>query len=410
MGFDRARMEGALEARRRARGPAGRPALPRRRARSRDQARLRLTQPRQVAGIFVLRIHILLGGHLVKKPQTFGELKASGYKSRGVKEELRENLRHALSRGKSPVRGNPRIRAHGAAVALQRRAVEARLPAARPARPGEDAASADARRPARRADPGRSPAASSHDDPFAPITKFGRRVLAEKGDAAPIAWLPRGGALPREARDARRDHRRPDRRHRPDQGGHRASSPTPTRRSSTSASSPAPTAASSPSTSCPTCSRASRWACSTSWRSSDIQIRGFPIRMPLDILHGLLGQPRGLHEPRQHHHAAQGPDRLADHHALPGGRGDRGEDHGAGGVDRPRRRADDRDPRAGSASSSRRSPSPPARREFVDQSSGVSARMRISRSRTWRRNMERRGSAERRGEGLPAALRPAARR
>ncbi len=41
----------------------------------------------------------------MKKPQTFGELKASGYKSRGVKEELRENLRHALARGRSPFEG-----------------------------------------------------------------------------------------------------------------------------------------------------------------------------------------------------------------------------------------------------------------------------------------------------------------
>ena len=39
------------------------------------------------------------------KPQTFGELKASGYAPRGVKEELRENLRRALSRGENPFPG-----------------------------------------------------------------------------------------------------------------------------------------------------------------------------------------------------------------------------------------------------------------------------------------------------------------
>jgi magnesium chelatase subunit I len=30
-----------------------------------------------------------------------------------------------------------------------------------------------------------------NEDPFLPISKYGRRVLAEKGDAAPIVWIPR---------------------------------------------------------------------------------------------------------------------------------------------------------------------------------------------------------------------------
>ncbi|HEX9610479.1 MAG TPA: magnesium chelatase, partial [Gemmatimonadales bacterium] len=30
-----------------------------------------------------------------------------------------------------------------------------------------------------------------NDDPFRPISKYGRELLAERGDAAPIAWLPR---------------------------------------------------------------------------------------------------------------------------------------------------------------------------------------------------------------------------
>ena len=34
----------------------------------------------------------------------------------------------------------------------------------------------------------------------------------------------------------------------------------------------------------------------------------------------VLGQPRGLHEPRQHHHAAARPHRVADHDALPAAR------------------------------------------------------------------------------------------
>ncbi len=43
------------------------------------------------------------------------------------------------------------------------------------------------------------------------------------------------------------------------------------------------------------------------------------------------GQPRGLHQPRPHHHAAQGPLRRADPHALPVRDHDRGQDHGERG-------------------------------------------------------------------------------
>ncbi|HEX4560545.1 MAG TPA: magnesium chelatase, partial [Gemmatimonadales bacterium] len=30
-----------------------------------------------------------------------------------------------------------------------------------------------------------------NDDPFRPVSKFGRELVAERGDDAPIAWLPR---------------------------------------------------------------------------------------------------------------------------------------------------------------------------------------------------------------------------
>jgi magnesium chelatase subunit I len=39
------------------------------------------------------------------KPQTLGELKASGYKPRGVKDELRANLRCAIERRQNPFAG-----------------------------------------------------------------------------------------------------------------------------------------------------------------------------------------------------------------------------------------------------------------------------------------------------------------
>ena len=49
----------------------------------------------------------------------------------------------------------------------------------------------------------------------------------------------------------------------------------------------------------------------------DIQVRGYALRLPLDLL--LVGQrqPRGLHQPRPHHHPAQGPLRRRDPHPLP---------------------------------------------------------------------------------------------
>ena len=43
------------------------------------------------------------------------------------------------------------------------------------------------------------------------------------------------------------------------------------------------------------------------------------------------GQPRGLHQPGPHHHAAQGPLRRADPHSLPLRDVDRGPDHGGRG-------------------------------------------------------------------------------
>ena len=45
-----------------------------------------------------------------------------------------------------------------------------------------------------------------------------------------------------------------------------------------------------------------------------------------------VGEPRGLHEPRPHHHAAQGPLRVADPHALPARRRHRDGRHRPGGA------------------------------------------------------------------------------
>jgi magnesium chelatase subunit I len=48
----------------------------------------------------------------------------------------------------------------------------------------------------------------------------------------------------------------------------------------------------------------------------DIQVRGYTLRLPLDLLL-VASRTRGLHQPRPHHHAAQGPLRRRGPHALP---------------------------------------------------------------------------------------------
>ena len=90
-------------------------------------------------------------------------------------------------------------------------------------------------------------------------------------------------AVRREARHPGHQRRRPDRRRRPDPGGRRAA-PWATRRPSTSAWCRAPTAASSPSTSCPTWPSGSRSSLLNVLEERDIQVRGYQLRLPLDLL------------------------------------------------------------------------------------------------------------------------------
>ncbi len=126
----------------------------------------------------------------MKKPQTFGDLKTSGYAPRTVKDELRQNLRQALAKGDNPFPGiygydrtvlpamhNAILSRHdmlllglrGQAKTRLLRSLVNLLDAEIPAIEGSEV----------------------NEDPFAPITKYGRRLLAEKGDATPIAWIPR---------------------------------------------------------------------------------------------------------------------------------------------------------------------------------------------------------------------------
>src|SRR5262245_16293198 len=124
------------------------------------------------------------------RPQTLGDLRKSGYISRGIKEELRANLRCALQRGENPFAGvhgyertvlpalhNAILSKHDLLLLGLRGQAKTRL----------------LRMLVNLLDPEIPAIAGSelNEDPFAPITKYGRRMLAEKGDAAPIAWIPR---------------------------------------------------------------------------------------------------------------------------------------------------------------------------------------------------------------------------
>ncbi len=124
------------------------------------------------------------------KPRTFGELKASGYRPRSVKEELRANLRKALARKEDPFPGiygydrtvlpalhNAILSKHDFLLLGLRGQAKTRL----------------LRMLVNLLDP-EIPAIEGsevNEDPFLPITKYGRRILAEKGEATPITWIPR---------------------------------------------------------------------------------------------------------------------------------------------------------------------------------------------------------------------------
>ena len=159
---------------------------------------------------------------VTSRPQTLGELKASGYPPRAVKEELRDNLRRALPRGENPFPGI--LGYEQTVIPAIDNAILSRhdFILLGPARPGEDAPPADRSSSSSTRGSRRSRDASSTRTRSRRSRKYGRRLAAEKGDATADRLDPAGRALPREARDAGRDDRRPDRRHRPDQGRDRA--------------------------------------------------------------------------------------------------------------------------------------------------------------------------------------------
>ncbi|HTY77417.1 MAG TPA: sigma 54-interacting transcriptional regulator [Candidatus Bathyarchaeia archaeon] len=124
------------------------------------------------------------------KPGTVGELRASGYKSKSVKQELRDNLVTRLKAG-APL--FPGIVGYEDTVLPQ---IENAILS------GQDIVFLGERGQAKTkiarlmvnlldADVPALAGCETNDDPFAPISQAGHQIIAEQGDRAPIVWLPR---------------------------------------------------------------------------------------------------------------------------------------------------------------------------------------------------------------------------
>ena len=133
----------------------------------------------------------------------------------------------------------------------------------------------------------------------------------------------------------------------------------------------------------------------------DIQVRGYSLRLPLDLLLVATRQPRGLHQPRPDHHPAQGPVRCRDPHPLPA-RGRR-----RGRADQPGGRRSSPTCPSTCSRSSPGSPAGCASRPAVDQRSGVSARFAIAAAEGVAASALRRAARAGEGRGGRAHLRRA---
>ena len=124
------------------------------------------------------------------EPTTLGALKATGYRSRSVKDELRDNVIAKLEAGETLF---PGIRGYDDTVVPQLvNAILARHDFILLGLRGQ-AKSRILRRLVDLLDPHIPVIAGSevNDDPLAPISKHGRAMIAEHGDDTPVEWLAR---------------------------------------------------------------------------------------------------------------------------------------------------------------------------------------------------------------------------
>ena len=159
------------------------------------------------------------------------------------------------------------------------------------------------------------------DDPYDPVSRHARDLVAEQGEDTPDRVGPPRRPLRREAGHARHLDRRPDRRGRPHQGGR---GPLPLRRADPALRPGAPHQ--------PRHLRHQRAARPRrahpgrpAQRAGGARHPGPGLQDPPAARRAArgLGQPRGLHQPRPDHHPAEGPLRRPDPHPLPARRRDR---------------------------------------------------------------------------------------
>lgn len=122
--------------------------------------------------------------------KTLGELKKSGYKSRSIKEEMRENLIRAMQSGEERFPGI--LGYEDTVIPDTERAILSRHNMLFLGLRGQ-AKTRMARMMTDLLDEYIPYISGSdiHDDPFLPISSFGKRIIAEQGDDTPISWLHR---------------------------------------------------------------------------------------------------------------------------------------------------------------------------------------------------------------------------
>ena len=126
----------------------------------------------------------------MKDITTLGALKQSGYKPRTIKEELRDNLRKKLQAGIPTFEG-----VHGfenSVIPELERAILSKHNINLLGLRGQ-AKTRLARKMVELLDEYIPFVAGSeiNDDPFRPISRYAKDLIAELGDATPIDWLPR---------------------------------------------------------------------------------------------------------------------------------------------------------------------------------------------------------------------------
>ncbi len=246
--------------------------------------------------------------------RTLGELRAAGYGLRSLREEIQANLRRHLREGLplfTKIRGyddtvvpaveNALLSGHDMIFLGERGQAKTRM-------------IRSLRGPARRVGARWSPAARSTTIPWRRSRPSRAQQVAEQGDATRDRLAAPGRPLRREARHPGRLHRRPDRRRRSHQGRR---GPPPGRRVHHPL---RPAAAQQP-----------RHLLHQRAARPDGEGAGGAVqrdggaRRPGEGLPGAPAprraggrqrEPRGLHQPRSHHHAAEGPLRGADPHPL----------------------------------------------------------------------------------------------